>query len=73
MGGTQFPKFVAAVQTSPAFLVATWPGFGGFADVMDFSLRHHAFEAQSFVVSACGYLDRDAVPADFPASRPSAE
>jgi nitrilase len=46
--------------------IATWPGYGGLADVMDFSLRHHAFEAQAFVVSACGYFDRDAVPADFP-------
>ncbi len=46
--------------------VATWPGYGGLAEIMDFSLRHHAFEAQAFVVSACGYLDRDAVPADFP-------
>jgi nitrilase len=47
--------------------VAAWPGYGGgLTDIMAFSLRHHAFEAQAFVVSACGFLDRDAVPADFP-------
>jgi nitrilase len=47
--------------------VAAWPGYGGgLTNIMDFSLRHHAFEAQAFVVSACGYLDRNAVPAEFP-------
>lgn len=47
--------------------VAAWPGYGGrVAEIMDFSLRHHAFEAQAFVVSACGYFERSAVPADFP-------
>lgn len=47
--------------------VAAWPGYGGgLTDIMDFSLRHHAFEAQAFVISACGYLDRAAIPASFP-------
>lgn len=47
--------------------VAAWPGYGGgITNVMDFSLRHHAFEAQAFVVSACGYLDLATVPTDFP-------
>lgn len=47
--------------------VAAWPGYGGgLTDIMDFSLRHHAFEAQAFVISACGFLDRGAVPAEFP-------
>ena len=46
--------------------VAAWPGYGGLADIMEFSLRHHAFEAQAFVVSACGYLDRESVSTGFP-------
>lgn len=56
----------ALITQNEQIHVAAWPGYGGLADVMDFSLRHHAFEAQAFVISACGYLDRDAVPADFP-------
>jgi predicted amidohydrolase len=46
--------------------VAAWPGYGGIANIMDCSLRHHAFEAQAFVVSACAVLDAGAIPAPFP-------
>jgi aliphatic nitrilase len=46
--------------------LATWPGYGGLGDTMAFSLRHHAFEAQAFVVSACAYLDPATVADTFP-------
>jgi nitrilase len=49
--------------------VATWPGYGGLGAIMEFSLRHHAFEAQAYVVSACACLDPAAVPASFPLRR----
>ncbi|HEY0715901.1 MAG TPA: carbon-nitrogen hydrolase family protein, partial [Polyangia bacterium] len=31
--------------------VATWPGLGGIATVVDAASRHHAFEAQAFVIN----------------------
>jgi nitrilase len=31
--------------------VATWPGLGGISTVVDAAARHHAFEAQAFVVN----------------------
>jgi nitrilase len=30
------------------------------------AVRHHAFESGAFVLSACGYIDDAAIPADFP-------
>jgi nitrilase len=31
--------------------IATWPGLGGISTVVDAACRHHAFEAQAFVVN----------------------
>ena len=36
--------------------VATWPGLAGISTIVDAACRHHAFEAQAFVVNVTSVL-----------------
>jgi nitrilase len=36
--------------------IATWPGLGGISTVVDAACRHHAFEAQAFVVNVTSVI-----------------
>ncbi|HEY0710060.1 MAG TPA: carbon-nitrogen hydrolase family protein, partial [Polyangia bacterium] len=36
--------------------IATWPGLGGISTIVDAACRHHAFEAQAFVVSVTSVM-----------------
>lgn len=36
--------------------IATWPGLAGIASIIDAACRHHAFEAQAFVISVTSII-----------------
>jgi nitrilase len=46
----------ALIAQNEEIHVATWPGLAGIASVVDAACRHHAFEAQAFVVNVTGVL-----------------
>ena len=46
--------------------VAVWPNRHSISEMSELVARGYALEGQVFVVSACGIIDADDVPADFP-------
>jgi len=46
--------------------VAVWPNRRSISEMAELVVRGYALEGQVFVVSACGILDADDVPDDFP-------
>ena len=43
--------------------IATWPGLGGISTIIDAASRHHAFEAQAFVVNVTSVLTPETLTA----------